>query len=152
MRNFYISNYIDGDLKSTFKSGISSFNTLVGQSGRPDIIFFELASGKKIQLKSILQESSDWDDIGTLEISSVDVKTPLIPIDPSWRKLTRVCVLELHDTNLRCECGLLLENINKQQLYILPSSYPYSIEIKAGFYKGTFEPECDITQYLVQEL
>jgi len=147
MRTIYFKSNLNLDLENLFKRGLSAYSIINGSSGRPDKVIFKLCDGKIFKIQSTLIDLEDWDELGTLEFSFVDSAENLKVLDQTWNKIVKVFVLAIREPNVECQCGLTIENILGEKLYITPSSFPFSIELKSNFYNGSFEPECELHDY-----
>lgn len=137
-------------ISGLLKSGIAGYHVDETNNSRPAFVYLMLRDCSTVKMYSTINEFNDWDAIGSLSIErteNADNEMKFVQVSEHWHKIKSISKLIIDDADVRVECGLKIENENSKLVYILPSSFPNSIELKAEFYNGSFDPECDIEEY-----
>lgn len=145
-------NLVNGNFNlDLFKEGITGYYLKKVKNSRPEFIYLQLGTGDILKIFSTMNDLGGWDEIGSLcieKINNDDAEIQFFQVGEQWFRIKKISKLILDDDNVRIECGLKLENDCSQVINILPSSFPNAIELDAEFYTGSFDPECDIDDYL----
>jgi hypothetical protein len=144
--------YVNFDsLRDLLIQGISQVAIQKGSHGRPDFVWFRLGNELVIKIRSVVSSVDSWDEIGSLVFELVnehDMDKNIINLSEDWGEIGGIDRLIYSDDVVDAESGIALKNINGKEIVVVSSSFPFSVELFAGFYSKDFSPECDLSKYL----
>ena len=137
------------DLDSYLRAGLTGYAIKPRLNGRLDTLWLFLPNDT-LQIRSEITTVDNWEEIGTLQFRCLPENETcpdktLIP--SSWLKIASISKLLVEEKEFKAECGVVIENTEGNNLFIVVGALPLTIELKANFYEGDFQPEYDINRY-----
>lgn len=137
-------------LLDLFSEGISGVAICKRNNERPDSVWLVVDGEKVIKVTSIVSSVDTWDEMGSLvfELLETDsIPQKVVSLDASWRKIKSIEKLVFRDGSVCAESGIALSNTQGDEIVVVSSSFPYSVEFWSDFHPDDFEPECDLSTY-----
>jgi hypothetical protein len=151
MKNHYP--FVLNNLSSLYEhlaKGLKGFALSSDNISRTHTFWCFLSDGTVLKVQSELNDIDGWHEVGTLEFSSVGdgvgVPNEML-LDEQWRNIQKIEKLCLDTENFYAESGIVLTNINSQELTFVCDANPYNISVQAPFLTMGFLPEYEILSY-----
>jgi hypothetical protein len=147
------SNAVD-DWEEDF-DGFSQYGFRVAQHHRATDFFLIRGDGSGLRFSIVMIDLAERMEVGVLSIESAKmdyVPEKLFELPPQFQQKLIPERLVLATEYGKIDSGLVLTAVNGDELILVSGVYPYTIEVRAPFAKGRFEPEYRIDKYFRQPI
>jgi len=133
----------------------SQYGFKVAQHQRSTDFFLLRSDGSGLRFSVVMVDLAERVEVGVLSIESAEKNyfpEELFALPPTFQQklLPERLVLETDYGSI--DSGLVLTASDGDQLVLVSGVYPYTIEVKASFAAGRFEPEYRIDKYVRQPI
>lgn len=148
-----ISRAVEGWAKNL--DSFSHYGFMVAQHQRTTDFFLLRGDGSGLRFSIVMVDLAERVEVGVLNIESAErnyfpKELFALPLKFQQRLSPERLVLETDYGSI--DSGLVLTASDDDQLVLVSGVYPYTIEVRAPFSEGRFEPEYSLDKYLRQPI
>ena len=148
-KEFYFTLEGIASIPFQLKSGIKGYAVNLNYNVTTTIWLF-LCDGAVLIIQSNMNELDGWEEVGSLNFkafTSGEYLPEMIALPIVWNKIISLGKLAIEDDEFIAESGIVIRNNLGEEIIIVCGAEIYSIQMKAPFFEGCFNPEYSFEKY-----